>query len=121
MIYKQVRSNDKSDHTNLQVTNGKEGGKPVFGPFVLPANEALMKKGDKLHVTNGTVLALEDKPVTGADKLEYFRVLRVVEVPPASYGNQKAWKLQDNLPQYWPDPCYVKGIDMTTEFYFGPG
>lgn len=111
MIYKQVRANDSS-HTNLQVIIGQEGGKSVFERFG-------KKVPDRVHIDNGTVLALEATPIIGADKAEYFKVIGLTVIP--SVKQNKNWYEPKNwtskpLPNQWPKEGYVKGQDLTTEY-----
>ena len=97
MLYKQVRSNDGGNHTNLQVKIGTEGGKPVFQHFG-------KKVADRIHVKNGSVFSVEDKPTIGADNTEYFKILR------SGFD-------QYDLPSEWPTNAYLKGLDLTEPDY----
>jgi len=97
MIYKQVRSNDQSSHTNVQVKTGAEGGKPVFQHYG-------KKPADRIHIENGSVFSVEDKPVLGADNAEYYKVIR------------RGFD-QYELPSDWPNDPYLKGIDLTEPDY----
>jgi hypothetical protein len=121
MIYKQVRSEDANPRTNLQVTINKPGKKPEFAPYKAPRDQGQMKKGDRISLMNGTVLALEDQPIIGGGMQEFYRVLGIVQIPAGSPTDQSAWVIQEPRPADWPDPCYVKAMDLTSEFFFEPG
>jgi hypothetical protein len=97
MLYKQVRSNDHGNHTNLQVKIGMEKGKPVFQHFG-------KKVTDRIHIENGSVFSVEEKPIIGADNGEYYKIIR------SGFD-------QYELPSDWPTDAYLKGLDLTEPDY----
>ena len=87
MLYKQVRADDQEPRTNVQVSIGSEGGKPVFEPYG--------KTHSRIIFENGSMLAVDNTPTIGADTQEYFKFQNTVEI--TGRPSSKSKKLENEI------------------------